>query len=349
MMRLPKFALTSPETVEDATRLLAELGDRAVVLSGGTDLLPNLKRHQLSVETVISLDRLDGLAGIRIEDGKVRIGARTTLHEIASSDLTPPVVARAAAEVASPSIRNQGTIGGNLCVDTRCFWLNVPDLWRQAAKPCLKTGGDTCWVAPAKQVCWAVSSSDLAPVMVAVGASVTLVGPDGERHVAVDELYREDGMAHLAKAPEEILTEITIPFDTDLLATYHKLRRRGTVDFPILGVAAAIRLDHGGTCTAARIVLGAVASAPLRVPDAEEALVGRPFGPGPIAEAAEAARKLARPLHNTDLTSRYRKRMVPVFVRRALEELTEHSSSCVSNPRRQATTHARTDRGEADS
>ena len=321
MMRLPRFGVTSPETVEEAASLLAELGDRAVVLSGGTDLLPNLKRRQHGVETVISLGRLDELEGIRIEDGTVHIGARTTLREIGSSDSVPPVVAHAATGVASPSIQNQGTIGGNLCVDTRCFWLNVPDLWRQAAGPCLKAGGDTCWVAPAKPHCWAVSSSDLAPVLIALAASITLAGPDGRRRLPVEGLYQDDGMAHLTKTGGEILTEIAVPVDPGVRVSYRKLRRRGSIDFPILGVAAAICLDDDGVCTSARIVLGAVASAPLRATEAEKALVGRRYGPDAIAAAAEAARQLARPLHNTDLTSRYRKRMVPVFVRRALEEL----------------------------
>ena len=321
MMRLPKLAVSSPESIEEAAGLLAELGDRAVVLSGGTDLIPNLKRHQLTVDTVVLLGRIDDLEGIRVEDDAVHIGARTTLRAIVDSELVPPVVARAAGEVASPTIQNQGTIGGNLCVDTRCFWLNVTDLWRQAAEPCLKADGDTCWVAPAKQHCWAVSSSDLAPVLVALDSSVTLVGSGGTRTMPLADLYVDDGIAYLTKSPDEIITAVTIPIDRGLDVTYHKLRRRGSVDFPILGVAAAVRRDDDGVCTEARIVLGAVASAPLRAVEAEAALVGEPFGAASIAAAAEAARKLARPLYNTDLTSRYRKRMVPVFVRRALEEL----------------------------
>jgi 4-hydroxybenzoyl-CoA reductase subunit beta len=321
MMRLPKLAVSSPESIEEAAGLLADLGDRAVVLSGGTDLIPNLKRHQLTVDTVVLLGRIDDLEGIRVEGDAVHIGARTTLRAIVDSELVPPVVARAAGEVASPTIQNQGTIGGNLCVDTRCFWLNVTDLWRQAAEPCLKADGDTCWVAPAKQHCWAVSSSDLAPLLVALEATVTLVGSGGKRTMPLAELYVDDGIAYLTKSPDEIITRVTIPIDRGLDATYHKLRRRGSVDFPILGVAAAVRRDDAGVCTDARIVLGAVASAPLRAVEAEDALVGQQLGPESIAAAAEAARKLARPLYNTDLTSRYRKKMVPVFVRRALEEL----------------------------
>jgi len=270
---------------------------------------------------VVLLGRIDELHGIRLEGDTVHIGARTTLREIVDSDLVPPVVAKAAGLVASPTIQNQGTIGGNLCVDTRCFWLNVTDLWRQAAEPCLTADGDTCWVAPAKQHCWAVSSSDLAPALIALDASITLVGTGGTRTIPLAQMYVDDGIAYLSKAPDEIVTSVAIPADASQLVTYHKLRRRGSVDFPILGVAAAIRLDDAGVCTSARIILGAVASAPLRVAEAEAELLGKRFGPESIAAASEAARKLARPLYNTDLTSRYRKRMVPVFVKRALDEL----------------------------
>ena len=327
MLRLPPLAHKAPSTIEEAVALLAD--DGALLAAGGTDLLPNLKRRQYpTADTIVSLRRVNDLEGVSVDtDGSVRIGALTTLTNVAEDLRLPTAVREAARSVASPQIRNQGTVGGNLCVDTRCDWLNVPDTWRQASEPCLKAGGDVCWVAPAKKECWAVSSSDLAPVMVAFGAKVRLVGPDGRRAIPVEDLYRDDGIAHLAKATDEILTEIVIPSDPGLLATYRKLRRRGTIDFPILGVAAAIRLDAEGTCTMARIVLGAVASAPLRVPEAEEALVGQPYGEDSIADAAEACRKLARPLNNTDLTSRYRKRMIPVFVTRALEDLAQPSDS----------------------
>ncbi len=321
MLRLPPLRHETPSTIEEAVALLAE--DGALLAAGGTDLVPNLKRRQYpTARTVVSLRRVAGLSAVRVDvDGTIRIGALTTLATITEDPQIPTAVREAARSVASPQIRNQGTVGGNLCVDTRCDWLNVPDTWRQAAEPCLKAGGEMCWVAPAKKDCWAVSSSDLAPLMVALGAEVQLVGPDGQRFIPVEELYRDDGMAYLTKSADEILTEVVIPVDPGLRATYRKLRRRGSVDFPILGVAAAVRLDADGACISARIVLGSIASAPLRVRAAEEVLVGRPFEADAIAEAAEAARKLARPLNNTDLTSRYRKRMIPVFVRRALEEL----------------------------
>jgi len=320
MLRLPPIRHAAPTTLEEAITLLQSEG--AVLAAGGTDLIPNLKRRQHPADVVVSLRRVGGLRGVRVDaNGTVRIGALTTLATVAGDSRVPAVLREAARSVASPQIRNQGTVGGNLCVDTRCDWLNVPDTWRQAAEPCLKAGGEMCWVAPAKKVCWAVSSTDLAPVMIALRAEVQLVGPVGARSIPVEDLYRMDGLDQLAKAADEILTEVAVPLEPGLRATYLKLRRRGSVDFPILGIAAAIHLDDARTCTAARLVLGAVASAPLRATHAEDALIGRPFGSEAVAAAAEAARLLARPLQNTDLTSRYRKRMVPVFVRRALDEL----------------------------
>ncbi len=323
MLRLPPLRHEAPRTLEEAVALLA--GDGAMLSAGGTDLVPNLKRRQYpEAATIVSLRRIPGLAGVRVEsDGSLHIGSLTTLASVAEHESIPLVMREAARTVASPQIRNQGTIGGNLCVDTRCNWLNVPQTWREAAEPCLKAGGDTCWVAPAKKDCWAVSSSDLAPVLVALGAEVQLVGPEGRRSMPLEDLYRNDGMAYLTKGADEIITGVVVPPSSSLRASYRKLRRRGSIDFPILGVAIAASFDDDQLCTASRIVLGSVASSPLRVPEAEEMLVGRVLGPEAIAEAAEAARKFARPLNNTDLTSRYRKRMIPVYVSRALGDLVE--------------------------
>jgi 4-hydroxybenzoyl-CoA reductase subunit beta len=230
-------------------------------------------------------------------------------------------VQEAAGAVATPQIRNRGTVGGNLCVDTRCHWLNIPETWRQAAQPCLKTGGEMCWVAPAKKICWAVTSTDLAPVMIALDATVRLVGPDGEREVPVAALYRNDGMDHLVKGPNEVVIEVVVPPSGHLKTGYRKLRRRGSIDFPILGVAAAVRVEDD-RCVDARIVLGAVSSAPVRVTDAEERLVAEPLTLELLTEVGELAGSAVKPMSNIDLTSRYRKRMVPVYVRRLLVELT---------------------------
>jgi len=321
MLRLPPLDHAAPETIEEAATLLADGG--AMVIAGGTDLVPNLKRRQYpEARLVVSLHRVRGLGGVTVgEDGTINIGSLATLAELAGDDRVPAVVREAAGAVASPQIRNRATVGGNLCVDTRCHWLNIPDTWRRAAEPCLKAGGEMCWVAPAKKVCWAVSSTDLAPAMVALDATVRLVSPAGEREIPVANLYNDDGMDHLGKAPDEIVAGVSLPPSDHLRTGYRKLRRRGSIDFPILGVAAALRVD-GDQCVEARIVLGAVSSAPVRVLDAEDRLVGATIAPRLLEEVGELAGGAVRPMSNTDLTSRYRKKMVPVFVRRLLADLT---------------------------
>lgn len=216
-----------------------------------------------------------------------------------------------------------GTLGGNLCVDTRCNYYNQTYWWREAIGFCLKKDGDTCWVAPGSSRCWAVSSSDTAPVLIALNAQVRLVGPAGERTLPVHDLYRDDGMRYLGKRHDEIVTHILLPpAVAGLVMRYVKIRRRGAFDFPILGVAVALCIDDAGLCTAARIVLGAVASAPLLASRAAAVLVGQRLTPEVIDAAAQAAFQPAKPLDNTDLTLSYRKKMVRVHVARVLCQLT---------------------------
>lgn len=323
MIRLPAFDLLAPATVEEAVELLAA-HPRAVLLAGGTDIFPNMKRRQAHPDVMISLGAVDGLAGImRERDGGVRIGAATSLRDLATSTEAPPALASAARKVASPQIRNTATVGGNLCIDTRCNYINMSPQWRAASGSCLKDGGDVCWVAPRGNACVAVSSSDLAPPAIALGAIARLAGPGGRRELPVEDLYRSDGLDHLTKARDEILVEIVVPPPEGLRATYHKLRRRGAIDFPILGVAAAIGTGAEGRVTEARIVIGAVASAPFRTPEAEASLIGKTLDPQLATEAAALASKRVRPLDNTDLGSRYRKWMASVYVERALRELME--------------------------
>lgn len=321
MLRLPPLAHSAPDNIGEVVKLLAQ--DGAMLAAGGTDLVPNLKRRQYpEARLVVSLHRVAGMSGVTVgDDGSVRIGALTTLADLAEDHRVPAAVREAASSVASPQIRNRGTVGGNLCVDTRCHWLNTPETWRQAAEPCLKTGGEMCWVAPAKKTCWAVTSTDMAPVMIALGATVRLVGPDGDRAAPVAALYRNDGMDYLAKGSDEVVVEVVVPPSHHLQTGYRKLRRRGAIDFPILGVAAAVRMERD-RCAEARIVLGAVSSAPMRVTAAEERLLAQPLTSELINEVADVAGSAVKPMSNTDLTSRYRKRMVPVYVRRLLAELT---------------------------
>ncbi len=323
MMRLPAFAYHRPRELGEACALLAEHGEEAAVVAGGTDLFPKLKRRQLAASVLVGLRGIEELQGIHANGG-VAIGSGVPLAALAASpSLTGPHAALACAAqlVASPQIRNAGTVGGNLCLDTRCDYWDRNEDWRAALGYCLKRGADVCRLAPAGGRCWAISTSDLAPVALVLDASVRLVSARGERVLPVAELYRDDGVAYLSAAPDEIVAELTLPPADGVRATYRKLRRRGSIDFPLLGTAAAVRLDGDGTCVEARIALGAVASRPLRIPAAERALVGRRLDPEAIAEAADAAARAAKPMQNTDLTPAYRKRMTRVFLGRALTEL----------------------------
>jgi 4-hydroxybenzoyl-CoA reductase subunit beta len=323
MMRLPPFRYLAPRAAREAARILADHGSEAMAVAGGTDLYPNMKRKQFEPKLLVGLRGIEGAGGI-VANGSLRLGSLATLREVAEDPAVLarwPSVARSAGLVSSPPLRNAGTIGGNLCVDTRCNYYNQSEFWRASIGYCMKKDGDICLVAPGSSMCWALSSSDTAPVMISLDAEATLVGPDGERRVRVTDLYGQDGIHYLAKKPEEILTEIHVPDRTGWRSTYRKLRRRGSIDFPILGVAAAVKLGAGGVVEEARIVLGAVDVRPVEARDAQEFLRGRPLDRETIEMAAGIAYKPARPLDNADLAYAWRKRMARIEVARALREL----------------------------
>ncbi|HSS60879.1 MAG TPA: FAD binding domain-containing protein [Candidatus Limnocylindrales bacterium] len=323
MLRLPRFRYLRPKDAREAARMAADLGPRAMFVAGGTDLYPKLKRRQFEVDALIGLDFLPRT--LRNGSDVCVIGAGLTLSAASGDvDITErfPGYARAAGLVSSPPLRNAGTIGGNLCVDTRCNYYDMTYEWRKAAGFCLKKDGDICLVAPSSPRCWAVSSSDTAPVAIALDGSVTVAGPDGERELPVSALYRDDGIEYMAKQPAEVVTELRLRAVPGTRSAYVKLRRRGSIDFPIAGAAAVARLD-GGVVTSCRIVLSAVASHPLEVPAAGEFLKGRRLEPEAIQEAAELAAKPAKPLDNADLSHFWRKRMVRVVVERALQDLSD--------------------------
>jgi 4-hydroxybenzoyl-CoA reductase subunit beta len=323
MLRLPPFRYVPAKTAREAATILAGEGPDAMVVAGGTDLYPNMKRRQFAPRILVGLAGAEGLTGVETR-GALRLGAMETLTRVAEHPEVVdgwPAIARSAGLVSSPPLRNVGTIGGNLCVDTRCTYYNQTEFWRASIGYCMKKDGDVCLVAPGSKTCWALSSSDTAPVMVALGAEVGLTGPDGERRIPVDQLFGRDGIDYLAKRPEEILTEIHVPDRRGWRTTYRKLRRRGSIDFPILGVAAALRLDPDGVVEEARLVLGAVDVRPVSSSDAESFLVGRKLDAETIDAAAEIGYKPARPLDNADLAHYWRKRMARVEIARALREL----------------------------
>jgi 4-hydroxybenzoyl-CoA reductase subunit beta len=324
MMRLPPFRYLAPVSVTDAVKLMADHGPEAMLVAGGTDLYPNMKRGQFEPSVLVGLRGVRDLAGVRTSaSGGLAIGAGTTLTAVSRHAQVRgryDALATAAGVVSTPQLRNMGTLGGNVCVDTRCNYYNQSYQWRKAVNFCMKKDGEICLVAPGSSRCWAVSSSDTAPVLWSLGASVRLAGPGGERTIPISALYRDDGIQYLAKQPGDIVTEIVLPPADGLRSVYLKLRRRGSFDFPVLGVAAAVRMD-GETVRAARIVLGAVASLPREAGAASALLVGQRLTPELIERAAEAAYRPAKPLDNTDFGHPYRKKMTRVFVARALRRL----------------------------
>ena len=323
MMRLPYFRHATPRTVAEAAKILAGEGPDAMLIAGGTDLLPNMKRRQQVPRTLVSLRSVDELRLSENGSG-LNLGAGLTLTDLVRDSRVRESYAglwQAAAQVATPHLRNMGTLGGNLCLDTRCTYYDQNYEWRRAINFCMKKDGETCWVAPSSSRCLAVSSTDTAPALIALGAEVRLVSAAGERDVSLADLYRNDGIDYVTRRPDEILTRVRLAPATGWKSTYWKLRRRGSFDFPVLSTAAAVRLTDDGTVEDARIVLGAVASAPMTSEPAAACLKGKQLTDGTIAEAAAAAAKLAKPMDNTDFTLHWRKRVTNEFVSYALREL----------------------------
>ncbi len=342
MMRAPDFRYHAARSVADAARALRDGGPEAMLIAGGTDLVPNLKRRQQTPALLIGIRQLQELRPIA-EGGGLALGGAARLAEVAADGRVRrlyPALARAAGLVATPQLRNMGTLGGNLCLDTRCTYYNQTYEWRQAINFCMKApasngghactspaGDAICWVATSSPRCWAVSSTDTAPALIALGARVTLVSVDGERELPLEDLYANDGMAYLTRRPDEILTAVRLPpSDGAWRSTYWKLRRRGSFDFPVLGVAAAVRFGAGGVVEDVRVVLGAVASHPVLVPEASR-LVGQPLSDDVVEAFAEAAADRAKPMDNTDLALGWRKKVARRYVAGALRELTEAHAS----------------------
>jgi 4-hydroxybenzoyl-CoA reductase subunit beta len=324
VLRLPRFRYLRPKTAREAAQMAAELGPRAMFVAGGTDLFPKLKRRQFEVEALIGLDFLPHL--IRSGADETEVGAGVTLASAAAdAQLNSQFsgYAEAAGLVSSPPLRNAGTIGGNLCVDTRCNYYDMTYEWRKAVGFCMKKDGEICLVAPGSPRCWAVSSSDTGPMAIALEGLVTLTGPDGERELPVAALYRDDGIDYMAKQPSEVVTGLRLPAIKGTRSAYVKLRRRGSIDFPIAGAAVALQMD-GETVTRCRIVLSAVASHPLEARAADEFLTGKSLDEETVRTAAEIAAKPAKPLDNADLTHFWRKRMVRVVVEQALTQASDH-------------------------
>jgi 4-hydroxybenzoyl-CoA reductase subunit beta len=322
MLRLPQFDYIQPRSLKEAAKALADLGPDAMVVAGGTDVYPKMKRGQFSPRHLVSLKSLNEIRGIRIENGGgLWIGAGETLSRVACDPIVKellPSLSQSAGMVSSPQLRNVGTIGGNVLVDTRCNYYDQSSFWRRAAGFCMKKSGEICLVAPGSKTCLAVFSSDTAPVLCSLNAAAVLAGREGSRRVPLAELYRNDGIHFLAKRSDELLQALVIPRSAfGQRGVYLKLCRRGSFDFPVLGVAAVVDLNEQRRCTSARVVLTAVASAPVIV-DAARLLEGERTTRDGIEAVADAAAVISHPVDNADMDYWYRKRMTKVYVRRAL-------------------------------
>ncbi len=325
MIRLPEFRLHRPTTLAQALEILAAGEGEVRLVAGGTDLWPNMKRRHQSADEVVSLRNVADLKGIRTgSEGEIRIGSMTLLSDIAADAavrLEHPALTRAVESISTPAIRNMASLGGNLCLDTRCNYYNQSQEWRESIDFCMKAGGDVCRVAPGSARCWAVSSSDAAPVLCALRAEVHLRSVGEDRRIGLSDLYSDDGIDYLTRRRGEILTEVVVPSADGWQSAFWKLRRRGSIDFAVLSVAASVRRDTENRVTDACIWLGSVASAPLRSEEAEQLLVGKPLERDVIAAAAQATRKVATPMDNADFTLQWRSKMVADYAEAALREI----------------------------
>ncbi len=323
MLPLPTFELHRPQRISDAIDLLGKFGAEATLIAGGTDLLPNMKHGLLQPQHLVSLREIDGLNRIEANRDALHIGAMTPLALIAQHEAVrerAPALAEAARSVGGPHHRAMGTIGGNLCLDTRCRYYNQTHFWRQSLGYCLKKDGSVCHVVKAGQRCVAAASNDTAAAAVALDATLHLVGPGGMRDVKASEFYVADGRKNLALIPSEMLVGVSIPFLSGRRSVYEKLRRRQSIDFPLLSVAA--RLDVGGSTIAAlEVVVSSLAAKPRRIASVAKIANGRSTSDRLVEIIALAAQKECHPLSNIEGDVLWRKQMVTVFVRRALGRL----------------------------
>ena len=324
MLRLPPLEFSAPTELGEAVAALS--GGGARVVAGGTDLWPNMKRRHQQADTVVSLMSIDELRGIGQDEHGLTLGSTVTLAGLLRNDAVRnryPGLARAVAAISSPPLRNMGTLGGNLCVDTRCTYYNQTEEWRRCIDYCMKEQGTICWVATSSPRCWAHSASDAAPMLCAMGARVRLMSSDGEREIPLTDLYRDDGIDYLGMHPGEILTRVIVPNDADrnhCRSAFWKLRRRGSIDFSVLSVAAVLWSDDRNVVSRAAVYLGAVGSQPVPVNAAQELLAGKEPDEDLIAAVAHQARKEATPLDNTDFAPAWRGKMAEHYTHAALCE-----------------------------
>ena len=321
-MRLPLFQYLSPRSTEEALEILDRYKGKVKIIAGGTDIINRLRQRLIAPQYAMSLKGVSDLTGMKKKKGQLVIAAGTTLREIVESpDMAGLVaIAESAGLVAAPPIRNIATIGGNLLQNTRCLYYNQSELVRKAAPPCLKQGGKTCAALKSGTHCFSVYQGDMAPALIAFDASVVLRKAGGSRTIPVADLFSRNGRHPLTIGDDEILTDIFVPVPKGVYgSSYNKLRLRSGLEYPLVSSSAFLSLSKDGLIDQARVVVGAVGPAPTVVGGANAFLVGKRPAEADVDAAAENALSGARPIDNLALPGSYRKKMVKVFTKRAIE------------------------------
>ena len=320
MLTLPAFEYHSPSSIGEAVALLSKYRGQVKLVAGGTDLIPNMKHRLFTPAHLVGLKAIPDLDRIADEGEEIRLGAMCTMAQLARDPLVGkvlPSLADAAAQIAGPQLREVGTLGGNLCLDTRCVYYNQTYFWRKALGFCLKKDGTVCHVVQGGQRCVAAASNDTAPVLMSLGARLRVVGPSGVRELAVSELYVPDGIVNTVLSPEELVVEVCVPKpEARTLMGYQKLRVRASIDYPALTIAVAAKLDPNDRVEWIRTVVSALGARPHWV-GGLESFRGRRFEPGLVAEVAQVAHRQCHPLTSINVDPAWRREMIPVFVRRA--------------------------------
>ncbi len=322
-MSLPSFQLLRPRTVDETMSLLGKHAGETKIVAGGTDLLPSMKQKLFTPPYLLDLRGVLEINGITSSADGVSIGALTPLSLIEQSALIRrdyPVLYEAVKTVASPVIRNMATLGGNICLDTRCLWYNQSLLWRKSCGFCLKKDGDLCHVAPGGNFCWATFSGDTPPALLCLDAEIEIAGPKGVRRVALRDFYVNDGIVRLRLESHEIVARVFLPASSaGWRGSYQKLRVRGSIDYPLAGVAVALRIEpKSRRIEDARVAITAVNPAPLLIQDADAQLIGTLADESLAERIGEMASRTAKPLTTSALTPEYRREMVRVFTKRAV-------------------------------
>lgn len=326
-MQLPQFQYVEPESIDETLHFLEEHGRESKLIAGGTDMLPSMKQRIYMPKYVVALDRLAELDQILFDDRTgLQLGSQIKLHTVETNDQISekfPILSQAAGAVGSPQLRLMGTVGGNLCLDTRCYYYNQSDTWRKCKPTCIKLGGDVCNAVGSGKKCFAVFSGDLAPALMVLDAEICLRSFRGERKLPLRDFYTGNAAKPIAVESDEIVTKVVVPTQAKRSAgIYLKYRIRKSIDYPLAGVAAMLRLDgKDNICHDVKVVINAVGSRPTMVSKVSELMEGKQISGSLIEEASQLAFKAAKPIKNTAGSPAHRKLMIKALVKKAFNHL----------------------------